>query len=264
MQVLRRNILRTSISIFLIAFLSLSVQGGNLSNASLQGSYGHLTKRSTASPTDVQLARVGVITFDGVSSVSYSFTEIIGGNIMTGAASGTYAVNSDGSGSITWFSNPNTLWFDLNSTGAKVAHGFQYFIDIAGYNEANVGTALLQSTTPVTYSLSILKGSYGFEFDEATVDSTVAMQGGTGVFTFDGKGNVKGSSSCMVGGVFQTGTFTGTYVVNPDGSGSISLSNNAQYAFVLNSVAGAHAKGLQFIQTNTTGNVAISGTAQKQ
>lgn len=266
MQVLSQNFVKIGILISLIIVLALSAQGASFSNASLKGSFSHLTNRWTVDPTDVQLARVGVITFDGVGNVTNSFTEIIGGNIMTGTVSGTYIVNADGTGTITWSSSPNHVLFNLNSTVAKVAHGYQYVVDLTpdAYNEANIGVAIIQSTTPANYSLATLKGTLSFEFDEATFDSTVAIQGGIGLFTFDGKGNVKGSSRYVAGGVFQTGTFTGTYVVNPDGSGTISLSNNTQYTFVLNTVAGNLAKGLQFIQTNTTGNVAISGTAQKQ
>lgn len=185
---------------------------------------------------------------------------------MSGAASGTYIVNLDGSGTITWSSSPNQVLFNLNSTVAKVAHGFEYVVNLVSdpYNEANTGLALIQSTTAATYGLRTLKGNFSFGFGETSLDPAVPIQGGIGLFTFDGKGNVKGSSRYVTAGVLQTGTFTGTYVVNPDGSGTISLSNNAQYAFVLNSVAGGLAKGLVFIQTNTTGNAAISGTAQKQ
>jgi len=254
------------ILISLITVLALSAQGANFNNASLQGTYSHLTNRCTADATDVQMARIGILTFDGVGNVSNSFTEIIGGQIMSGTFSGTYAVNSDGTAAITWSSSPNQVLFNLNSTVAKVAHGFQYVVTIVSdpYNETNVGEALIQSTTAATYSLATLKGTFSFEFDEATADSTLVMQGGIGLFTFDGKGNVKGSTRYIAGGVFQTGTFTGSYLVNPDGTGSISLSNGAQYAFVLNSLAGKLAKGLQFIQTNSTGNAAISGTALKQ
>lgn len=266
MQVLSRNFEQMGILIFLTIVLALSAQGANFSNASLQGSYGHLSNRTTADPTDVQMARVGILTFDGVGNVNNSFTEIINGQVMSSTLSGTYTVNPDGSGAITWSSTPNQVLFNLNSTVAKVAHGFQYVVDIVSdpFNEVNIGTALIQSTTAYTYGLGTLHGNFSFEFCEATTDTTVAIQGGIGLFTFDGKGKVKGSSRYTAGGVFQTGTFTGTYVVNTDGSGSISLDNNAQYAFVLNSSAGAMGKGLQFIQTNTTGNVAISGTALKQ
>ena len=266
MQVLSRNFVQVGILISLIIVFALSAQGATFSNASLHGSYSHLSNRLTADPTDVQLARVGILTFDGVGNVNNSFTEIINGQVLTGTLSGTYTVNSDGSGAITWSSGATQVVFNLNSTVAKVAHGFQYVVDLVPdpYNEANIGTALTQSTTAATYSLSTLKGTFSFDFHEATFDSSVAIQGGIGLFTFDGKGNVKGSSRYVAGGVFQTATFTGTYAVNADGSGSISLSNSAQYAFVLNSVAGGLAKGLQFIQTNTTGNVAISGTALKQ
>jgi hypothetical protein len=71
----------------------------------------------------------------------------------------------------------------------------------------------------------------------------------------------------MIEGALQSVTFTGVYAVNPDGSGAISLTGgagNPQLAFVLNTVASKQSKCLQFLQTNSTGNVAVSGTALKQ
>jgi hypothetical protein len=75
----------------------------------------------------------------------------------------------------------------------------------------------------------------------------------------------------MKGGVLKKSTFTGTYTVNPDGSGSMSVivgGDSAQNAFALNSVtATGQAKGFQFLVTNSSngnGNIAISGVALKQ
>jgi len=189
---------------------------------------------------------------------------MIDGELMTGTSTGTYTVNPNGTGTVTFIGSTLELGFTINSTVAKVAHGFQFFVELAGYNGGNLGTGLLISTAPTTYTAATLKSDFGFGFDESTLDTTVAMQCGTGLFIFDGKGNVTGSVNSMVGGVFQTGTFTGTYTVNDDGSGSISLNDGPQYAFVLNTVTGGLAKGLMFIQTNTTGDVAIWGTGLKQ
>lgn len=266
MQDLSRKLVRVGILISLMVVLTLSAQGAKFTNASVQGSYSFLTNRWTADPSDTLVAMVGILTFDGVGNATLSFTDIVGGQIKTGTFSGTYIVNSDGSGTITWSNSPNQVMFNLNSTVAKVAHGFQYFVNFPNdpYNEASTGFALIQSTTAATYGLGSLKGNFSYGFGETSLDPAVPIQGGIGLFTFDGMGNVKGSSRYETVGVLQTGTFTGTYMVNPDGSGTISLSNNAQYAFVLNSVAGGLAKGVMFIQTNTTGNAAVSGTAQKQ
>ena len=72
----------------------------------------------------------------------------------------------------------------------------------------------------------------------------------------------------MENGEQQTGTYTGTYTVNPDGSGSMSYTcagTNCQIAFGLNSVAARQAKGAQFIgYVNKNGNYVASGTALKQ
>ena len=70
-------------------------------------------------------------------------------------------------------------------------------------------------------------------------------------------------------GVLYTNSGTGTYTVNSDGSGSVSLTSkhSPQFAFALNSVAAWRAAGLQFLATNSSdgsGNLVVTGTALKQ
>jgi hypothetical protein len=86
--------------------------------------------------------------------------------------------------------------------------------------------------------------------------------------TFDGKGNSRGSQTCMMDGVLKTETTTGTNTVNPDGSGSASSANGTQWAFALNSVGAGQAKGTQCLATelngHSLGNFSLTGTALKQ
>ncbi len=243
----------------------LSAQATTFSNASLQGSYSFLGSRWTADVTAPQGGVIGVMTFDGVGNFTESYTGMVNGSLVASTVTGTYTVNPNGTGTIS-FSSGWQWAIVVSSTSAKIARGIQLLIVTnLGYNEVGTSTALLQSSTAKTYTVAHLKGNFGFQTNEWTADPSQPIYAGNGLFTFDGKGNVKGSSSSMEGGgTLQTETFTGTYTVNSDGIGTISLSTGTQYAFVLNAATGTLANGLQIVQTNSTGNLAICGIAQRQ
>ena len=65
------------------------------------------------------------------------------------------------------------------------------------------------------------------------------------------------------------GSFSGSYTVNANGTGTISGigGHGLQMAFALNTVTAGLAKGLQFLDTNDSdgpGNLVITGNALKQ
>lgn len=76
------------------------------------------------------------------------------------------------------------------------------------------------SASPVepTYGLHSLRGAYGFTYD-GTV-SGLGPVASSGRIDFDGAGGLSAAFTTSVGGIPFTGTFTGTYTVNPDGTGS--------------------------------------------
>lgn len=264
MQAATRSFKQVCLLVFVTTILVLSAQAATFSNASLQGDYTFLGNRWTGDVNAPQGGVIGVMTFDGAGNFTESYTGMVNGSPVTGTFTGTYTVNSDGTGTIS-FSSGWQWAFVINSI-SKVAHGIQLLlITNLGYNEVGTSTALLQSSTSNSYTVANLKGSFSFQTNEWTADPSQPIYAGNGLFTFDAKGNVKGSSSYMEGGeTLQTETFTGTYTVNSDGSGTISLSTGEQYVFVLNTVTGVLAHGLQIVQTNTTGNLAICGIAQRQ
>jgi hypothetical protein len=263
-QIYSRRFAHVGVLIFVTITLALCAQAATFSNASLKGSYSFLVNKWTADVNSTQGAQVGVVTFDGAGNVTESYTAINGGVVQTGTGSGTYIVNSNGTGTINWKDGHRTA-ITINSTAARLAHGVQVLATDDNLNEVIIGTAWLQSTTAQTYSVTSLKGNFSYQWNKWTADVNEAQAGGGGIFSFDGKGIVKGSGTYMEGGVLQTGTFTGTYTVNPDGSGDMSLSNYVQMRFVLNNKPTlGTAKGLQFLNTNTNGNVVVSGIALKQ
>jgi hypothetical protein len=82
---------------------------------------------------------------------------------------------------------------------------------------------------------AMVKGHYGFSFSGFTQDANgnnfpVA---GTGTATNDGQGNISGTVNASFNGTFETFPYTGTYVVNPDCSGSVTSTNgNANFSTV--------------------------------
>lgn len=270
MQVFSRRFLQVGVLVFLTLALALSAQAAGFSNASLKGSYSFLTNLRTANANENQFAMVGVMTFDGAGNVSGSYTSISLDTVQMGALGGTYSVKSNGSGAIDLTSGVTAKFaITLNSTAAGVAQGVQLLEIDDTSNEVISGTAVLQSTSAGKYTAASLKGNFAFQYNPWTSNASLAEDGGVGIFSFDGKGNVKGSVTIVYDGQKIGGPFTATYKVNSDGSGTISGigKHGLQIAFALNSVAAGQGKGLQFLDTNTgdgSGNLVITGNALKQ
>jgi hypothetical protein len=71
------------------------------------------------------------------------------------------------------------------------------------------------------FSLKSLKGSYAVGF--SGTDLTVGPIAGTGVITSDGKGALSGTQTIKDGPIVCTESFSGTYAINPDGTGTGSV-----------------------------------------
>jgi len=269
-QVFSRRFLQVGVLVFLTLALALSAQAAGFSNASLKGSYSFLTNLRTPNVSTPQFAAVGVMTFDGAGNVTGSYTSISDHSVQGGALGGTYLVKANGTGTLSLTTGLTAQFaITLNSTAAGVAQGVQLLRTDDTSNEVTSGTALLQSTTAGKYTVASLKGNFALQYNPWTDDASLSEDGGVGIFSFDGKGNVKGSVTIMFGGGKFGGPVKATYTVNSDGSGTITGigKHSLQIAFVLNTVAAGQAKGLQFLDTNTgdgSGNLVITGNALKQ
>jgi hypothetical protein len=109
-----------------------------------------------------------------------------------------------------------------------------------------------------------LEGSYGFSRNGTAGSGTISAAA-VGVLVFDGAGNVSGHDTTSVNGNIIRRTFSGTYTVNPDCTGSITITfitgtpgRVSASDFVI--VDGG--KGLLLINTNP-GEV-IVGSARRQ
>ena len=270
MQVFSRRFLQVGVLGLLIVALALSAQAANFSNASLKGGYSFLANLRTANVNTPQFAAGGVMTFDGAGNVTGSYTSISDHAVQSGALGGTYLVKSNGTGTLN-LTTGLTVQFaiTLNSLAAGVAQGVQLLRTDDTSNEVVSGTALLQSSTAGKYTVASLRGNFALQYNPWTADASLAEDGGVAIFSFDGKGNIKGSVTIMFDGRKVGGSLKATYKVNSDGSGTISVvsKHNVEFAFALNSVAAGQAKGLQFLDANTgdgNGNLVITGNALKQ
>jgi hypothetical protein len=269
-RVVSRRFFRVGILGLLTVALALSAQAASFSNGSLKGGYSFSFNQRTANVNTPQFAAVGVMTFDGAGNMTGSYTSISDHAVQSGALSGTYLVTSNGTGTLSLTTGLTAQFaITLNSTAAGVAQGVQLLRTDDTSNEIVSGTALLQSTTAGKYSAASLKGNFAIQFNPWTADASLAEDGGVGIFTFDGKGNIKGSVTIMFDGGKVGGPVKATYKVNSDGTGTISVASkhSVQFAFALNSVAAGQAKGFQFLDTNTgdgSGNLVITGNALKQ
>lgn len=132
-------------------------------------------------------------------------------------------------------------------------------------NDVNTGVAVAQQGT--TFSNASLKGSFSFLTNTWTPTSTIPADASIGIVSFDGVSKVTGSLTNNAAGVVTKDTSSGTYSVNSDGSGTLSLTdkkgNTTTVAFVINTAG----KQIQYLVTSCNGacaNYVQSGTAIHQ
>jgi hypothetical protein len=117
------------------------------------------------------------------------------------------------------------------------------------------------SQTLKTCSNADLKGDYGFSFHGTNLGLKVGMVM-VGKFNADGQGNLKGTESQSVNGKVARGPFTGTYVVNPDCTGSAEITfmppNAERVDFVI------VGDGDEILMMDVGGNTLESGEAKRQ
>ena len=108
------------------------------------------------------------------------------------------------------------------------------------------------------------EGSYGYlETGTRIIDPAPGPRAAVGRMTADGHGNLAGNETKSEGGVTLNLTFTGSYTMLKDctGSGSITLSNGEVRNF--NFVIVEDGEQILFIQTDPGRTITITATKQK-
>ena len=76
-----------------------------------------------------------------------------------------------------------------------------------------------------TFSTASIRGSYGTSYIVALPDPSgpTLFLSGTGVYQADGAGHLTGEETTNTNGQVCSGTMTGTYTINPNGTGTVSV-----------------------------------------
>lgn len=222
--------LRTVLLLFFalsVPMLAQTITGGSCNASYLNGTYmlvlnGRAISSSGAFAGSFQSN--GTATFDGVSKVTLTGTDNT--NTVTGVSftySGTYTVSSNCSGTITLNSGSSAtftlvLW-DLTSTNTARE------VSLAGADANYVYSATIDNFQPAVCATSTLSGPYIYTASGFTLSSTGQQNGAedeSGVFQFDGQGNV-----------------TDTYTISGPGINMTSLTSSGKYSVSSNCLATA-------------------------
>ena len=231
------------------------------------GSYGILLNQwKGADASSSPGALLGVLNFDGAGNVSGSYTVVGKNPTATGMWTGTDSGNPDGSTSL-------NLTLDVGATLSAVmavtdgGGGLQIMItggSVSKPGQVVIGTGRVlgaQGTPPA--------GSYGYLLNQLP-DATNPPAAIFGVFNLDGAGNLTGSYT-FIGSItgplpLLSGKVTGTYSINPDGTGSVTVNLDVGITTTQAIVLTDGGAGIQMLQTSSNGggNTVISGSARKQ
>jgi hypothetical protein len=266
---------RVVCSATLLLFMSLaSVASAAYTAANVKGSYSFLTNH-WAEPGYKESAALGVVTFDGIRTVTGSFLTVTSTGIQTVTilSGSTYSVNPDGSGSITAITagGTNQFAFVLNSVSSGVAKSAQLIENEASTTSCIENAGVANSINFFgAATVANLRGSYSFLLNRWTTGTQYAS---VGVATFSGAGRVTVSFvQQKAPGSFVSGSGSGTYKVNSDGSGTMGLTtvtiggvpHSVHLDFVLNSVSGGIARGIQLLDASSIVSDTVTGTAVHQ
>ena len=173
-------------------------------------------------------ANFGILSFDGAGNASASVTLVASGDTslqsISGSFTGSYTPNSDG-----------TITLNLSGTIPGVGSTSGSFVVVT--TDGGAGFYILETDDQVhvvsgsgraAAPTSSLSGTYAL--NSTRVPNGPNDQPGTtiGTITFDGAGNVTGILYVgRAGKAVQTGSFTGTYAPNADGTFTLNLSFGA-------------------------------------
>ena len=108
-------------------------------------------------------------------------------------------------------------------------------------------------------SLGTMKGTHGYSYSGTVMGSSIAA---TGPITFDGAGNLSATYNVNLGGTPFQGAFAGTYAVNADCTGTVTLqlpslgiSSNGSFVIVNN--------GKETFFTGTDPGITVTGETKK-
>jgi hypothetical protein len=211
------------------------------------------------------IVEIGQVTADGNGGVNGAATLSLDGSIIRRTFSGTYAVNPDGTGTMSL----HPSWGPVIDVDIVVGAGGRE-VTFVLTDDSNVISGAMQAqiliqpaTQPQTYDVTSLSGGYQFNISGYAYDSQGYADPITevGRLSLDGNGGITGSDTVTLGFIVRR-TFTGTYSLNADGTGSMVLFPSWGPTIHADIVASAKGARVDFVLTDPA-NV-LSGTLKAQ
>ena len=270
---------RSLLGLAQLAAFSLACSLSQLSAQTMppSGSFGFLISSTYANPTPNNgWAALGLMNFDGAGNISGTYNAQFAGGpppVMsaTGSLTGSYSSNPDGTGTVTVALDAGiSLTFAM--VMADQGNGLQLVATGCSGSRCDLSGTLISGFARTAYTGGSPNGSYGGQFN-ITPNAAVSLD----VLSFDGAGNVTFSGTFIGSGQSQgggpvnqsqifVGTQSGTYTINPDGSGLITLApanpgGNGQTHAIVMADGGST---ILVMQTNRSGDGVSFGAARLQ
>jgi len=186
------------------------------SNATLKGNYGFVL--TGVNNTPVLTATVGQITADGSGGLTGSETVSNDGAITANVSiTGSYTIKKNCTGTATITPAGGSA---SNYSLVVIGTQFQMVETDPGYTES--GYALAQGSA--NCSAAGIKGTFGFRGGGWNVSSSLIPTADAGQVKADGLGNLSGTQQGSFGGQVYSASFSGTYAVNGNCTGTITYS----------------------------------------
>lgn len=239
----------TLVLVFAAVFVLLLVpqaQAGDdtgCSNASVQGGYG-FTGSTNAIVGIGPSAAVASFTADGNGNIVGKITQSFNGLIVRETFTATYTVNPDCTGSATAVLQPSGRTAHVNFV--VVDEGNQVFN--IQTDPGTIVTFTDKKKSGDACSNTTVKGTYGFTGTGTVLG--IGPASSVGLFTAGEDGNITGSQTRSFNGDIAQETFTGTYTVRPDCTGSASFvvqpgGRTAHFDFVVDDEDGNEVRAIQ-------------------
>ena len=188
------------------------------SNATLRGNYGFVL--SGVNNASALTATVGQITADGSGGLTGSETVSNNGVITSNVSiTGSYALNKSCTGTATITpAGGSASNYSLVVIGTQI----QMVETDSGFTESGYA----QAQGKANCSNAGIKGTLGFHGGGWKVSSSLIPAAYAAQVKADGAGNVSGTEQGSFGGLIYSVSVTGTYVVNANCTGTITLTDS--------------------------------------
>jgi hypothetical protein len=225
---------------------------GQCSNANVTGKYGFSGSGFLKNAQPISFA--GFIKADGKGTYAGRETASVGGTIFKNVPlTGTYSINPDCTGSGT-----SKVMKAVNHFNLVVVSGGKS-LQLVSADAGNVETETVQAQGTATCTVAGVNGTFGIQASGMFL--TIGSVAFDGLFTLDGKGNVKGTESgSIAGSIFSGQPASGSYTVasNCTGTMAITVANQTEHSSFVVTNSG---KGMLLVETDA--NTVVSGFGQQ-